>query len=515
MSLLSQSTASVVTLRRLLPAASLVGCADVRVSFATNRSGDCRPGCLFAVVRGHRADGHTFIADAISRGAAALLVDHPLPDVPLPQCVVRDVRRAYGEICSALNGFPARHLGITAVTGTNGKTTITWMIRSILQAAGFRCGVLGTIEYSDGVRTERSRLTTPDPRSLAEWLGSMVAAGTTHAAIELSSHALDQHRAAGTLIDAAVITNITQDHFDYHQTFDAYRRAKLRIMDHVKPAGIAVINVDDPGSASCLGDAIKRTVTYGLERPADVSATIQHESLQGTRFTLRSQTDAIAMQTPLVGRHNVSNALAAAAVANHFGIDTADVAAGIASLHAVPGRMERVSAGQPFEVFVDYAHTDDALRRALQSLRKLTPGRLLVVFGAGGDRDRTKRPKLGQASALADQVIVTSDNPRSEDPERILEDILAGCTAHTVRPHVDADRRRAIRWALEQAGLGDCVLIAGKGHETEQIIGSTAHHFDDREVAQGELMALFGRTAVAANREAITLPARECEGSRV
>lgn len=513
MSFPSPTIPSAVSLRRLFPAASFVGCGDVPVSFATDRSHECRSGALFAVIRGHRADGHDFIADAISRGAAALLVDYPLPDVPLPQCVVRDVRRSYGELCSALHGFPSRHLGIAAVTGTNGKTTTTWMIRSILQAAGLRCGVLGTIEYSDGTRTERSRLTTPDPRSLANWLGSMVANGTTHAAMELSSHALDQRRAAGTLVDAAVITNITQDHFDYHQTFDAYRTSKLRIMDYVKPAGISVINVDDPGSASCVGDAIKRTLTYGLELPADVSATIHRESLQGTRFTLHLPGETIEIQTPLIGRHNVSNALAAAAVANHFGIDKQEIASGIASLHAVPGRMERVSAGQPFEVFVDYAHTDDALCRALQSLRKLTPSRLLCVFGAGGDRDRTKRPKLGQASALADIAIVTSDNPRSEDPERILEDILAGCTAHSAPPHVDVDRQRAIRWALEQAEPGDCVLIAGKGHETEQIIGKTAHHFDDREVARGALTGLYGQAAVAVNREATTV--RECEGARV
>jgi UDP-N-acetylmuramoyl-L-alanyl-D-glutamate--2,6-diaminopimelate ligase len=491
------SVPATVTLRRLFPVASFVGCGDVRVPFATDRSSDCRSGALFAVIRGHRADGREFIGDAISRGAAALLVEHPLPDVALPQCVVRDVRRAYGELCSALRGFPSRHLGIAAVTGTNGKTTITWMIRSILQAAGSGCGLLGTIEYYDGIRTERSRLTTPDARSLAEWLGSMAANGTTHAAMELSSHALDQRRAAGTLIDAAVITNITQDHFDYHQTFEAYRQSKLRIMEYLKPAGIAVVNVDDPGSASCLDDAIKRTLTYGLEQPADVSATIRHESLQGTLFTLNLSGETIEVHTPLVGRHNVSNALAAAAVANHFGIDKKDIAAGIESLVAVPGRMERVSVGQSFEVFVDYAHTDDALRRALQSLRKLTPGRLLCVFGAGGDRDQTKRPKLGQASALADLAIVTSDNPRSEDPEQILRDILAGCTGCPQPPHVDVDRQRAIRWALEQAEPGDSLLIAGKGHETEQIIGTTAHHFDDREVAREVLRELFGRTTTA------------------
>ncbi|MBI3860482.1 MAG: UDP-N-acetylmuramoyl-L-alanyl-D-glutamate--2,6-diaminopimelate ligase [Planctomycetia bacterium] len=480
-----------VNLRRLFPRASFVGCGDIRAVEATDRSGDCRANSLFAVIRGTQTDGHQHIHDAVARGASALLVDRPQADVSVPQCVVPDVRRAYAELCSALMAHPSRHLGLAGVTGTNGKTTTTWLIRSILQSAECQTGLLGTIEYHDGVRSDASRLTTPDSATLARRLAAMVSVKTTHAAMELSSHALDQHRTAGTLLDAAVITNITQDHFDYHRNFTAYRRSKLRILDYLKPAGLAVVNIDDAGSRSCLEDAPKRAATYGLDQPADVTATILSATLAGSQFTLTMGTGSIAVETALVGRHNVSNCLAAAAVAAHFGIELETIARGIRALRAVPGRLESVEAGQPFPVYVDYAHTEDALRNSLASLRPLTNGRIICVFGAGGDRDKSKRPLLGRAADEADLPIVTSDNPRSESPEAIVNDILAGFAGGRRQPYVDVDRQRAIRWALQHAGPGDCVLIAGKGHETEQIIGNERLHFDDREVARACLATLF------------------------
>ncbi len=479
-----------VNLRRLFPRASFVGCGDIHTADVTDRSGQCRPNSLFAVIRGAAVDGHCYIRDAIDRGATALLVDRPQADVTVPQCVVPDVRRAYAELCAALMAHPARHLGLAGVTGTNGKTTTTWLIRSILQAADHQTGLLGTIEYSDGIDHEPSSLTTPDPAGLARRLATMVAQKTTHAAMELSSHALDQRRTAGTLLDAAVITNITQDHFDYHQNFTEYRRSKLRIFEYLKPAGLAVVNVDDAGSRSCVADAPKRVMTYGLDEPADVSAEILSASLYGSQFRLTIGVDSVAVETKLVGRHNVANCLAAAAVAAHFGVGLETIARGIRSLTAVPGRLEQVDAGQPFPVFVDYAHTEDALRNCLASLRPLTKGRVICVFGAGGDRDKLKRPLLGRAAAEADLPVVTSDNPRSEAPESIVADILCGFTGRR-QPYVDVDRERAIRWAIQHAGPGDTVLIAGKGHETEQIIGSQRLHFDDREVARGCLAALF------------------------
>jgi UDP-N-acetylmuramoyl-L-alanyl-D-glutamate--2,6-diaminopimelate ligase len=471
-----------VSLRRLFPSASFVGCADIQTSLATDNSSDCRPQMLFAVIRGQQADGLDYVDEAVQRGAMALLVDRPLAHVSLPQCVVPDVRRAYAELCSAMMAHPSRRLGLAAVTGTNGKTTIAWLIRSILQAAGHQTGLLGTIEYHDGVRSEPSTLTTPASHQLSSRLAGMLNAGTTHAAIELSSHALDQRRSAGTLLDVAILSNITQDHFDYHQTFEHYRRSKLRIFDYLKPAGLAVINLDDAGSRSCLDDATKRIMTYGLDQPADVTAYILKETPLGTDFRLMLGVDSAVVHTRLVGRHNVSNCLAAATAANHLGVSLTDICRGIEALSVVPGRLERIEAGQPFQVYVDYAHTEQALRAAVQALKQVTPGRVICVFGAGGDRDRTKRPQLAKAAAAADLAVVTTDNPRSEDPELIIRDILTGFV--DVAPHVEVRRELAIGWALQQARPGDSVLIAGKGHETEQTTGDQCAHFDDREVAR-------------------------------
>jgi len=476
-----------VNLRRLFPAASFVGCGDIRTLFATDKSFECRPKSVFAVIRGNKSDGHQYISDAVARGATALLVDHPQATANIAQCIVPDVRRAYAELCAALMAHPARHLEITGVTGTNGKTTITWLIRSILQAAGKQTGLLGTIEYHDGLTCEKSNLTTPDPKSLSQWLCAMVTMGTTHAAMELSSHALDQRRAAGTLLDAAIVSNITQDHFDYHRDFAAYRASKLHIFEQLKETGAAIINVDDAGSRSCLEVAPANRLTYGLEQPADFSATILEETLSGSRFEMQTKTGSQTIRTQLIGRHNVSNCLAAAAVASHMGIAADGIATGIEALKSVPGRMEQIDAGQPFHVFVDFAHTEDALRRCVRFLRRLTPGRVLCVFGAGGDRDRAKRPRLANAASEADIAVVTSDNPRTEDPQSIINDIIPGFAGAARLPHVDADRESAICWALRQAEPGDAVLIAGKGHETEQIIGTERLHFDDREVVRHHL----------------------------
>lgn len=480
-----------VNLRRLLPQASFVGCGDLRVTFACEDSRECRPNALFAVIRGARSDGYNYVHEALDRGATALLLDHPLADVSVPQCVVPDVRRAYSELWNALMACPSRSVGLAGVTGTNGKTTTTWLIRSILQAAGHQTGLLGTIEYHDGVATERASLTTPDSATLAQWLAAMVAHRSTHAAIELSSHALDQRRTAGVLLDVGVISNITQDHFDYHETFAAYRSSKLRILDMLKPAGLAVINVDDAGSRSCIDEAPKRFVTYGLDQPADVTADVLSATLQGTQFRLMMGAESVVAQTRLVGRHNVSNCLAAAAAGAHLGATPEQIVQGIAALAGVPGRMEPVDCGQPFSTFVDYAHTEDALRHAIQALRPLTPGRILCVFGAGGDRDKSKRSLLGRAAAEADLPVVTSDNPRSEDPRAIIHDVLSGFEGVRRQPYVEPDREQAIRWALQHAGPGDAVLIAGKGHETEQVVGSIRHPFDDRQTARECLTRLY------------------------
>ena len=494
---------SPVSLKALLPHAQFVGDDDVLVTHATERSEMVSSGSLFAAILGTQRNGEEFARDAVLRGAEALLLSRELPDLSVPQCLVPDVRRAFALLCDALAGHPSQTLKVAGVTGTNGKTTTTWLIRSILRAAGHPTGVLGTIEYSDGSRHERAGLTTPDSQVLSNWLASMVASGTTHAAMELSSHALDQGRACGTQIDVAIVTNVTQDHFDYHQNFETYLTAKTRIAEHLKPDGVLVLNADDAGSSAIAQrvDLGGRIVTFGIDHEADVTAIIVKESTAGTQFVLGCGEGAEPVLIPMIGRHNVANAAAAAAAAYHFGVPLKTIALGIELLPAVPGRLERVNAGQPFDVFVDFAHTEDALRRCVSNLRQLCSKRVIVVFGAGGDRDRSKRPKMAQAVLGADLIVVTSDNPRTEDPQRILEDILAGFALSFPPLHVEPNRKAAIAWTLAEAHPGDCVLIAGKGHETEQIIGTQRFPFDDREVVRTAWRDVgrpaFRRTGVA------------------
>lgn len=486
-----------LSLKQVLPEAVVLGADDLRISGVCEHSSQCGPGKLFAVVSGRRHSGADFLVDALSRGVAGLLVARPLPEVGVPQCIVPDVRSAYARLCAALAGDPGKSVQIAGITGTNGKTTVTWMVRSILAAAGHRCGVLGTVEYFDGVRAESARLTTPDSLTLSEWFARMKALATPFAAIELSSHALHQGRATGTPLAVAAVTNVTQDHFDYHGDYDAYWNSKARIFELVAAGGVAALNLDDRGSSAMRErvPSVLRVVTFGLSPAAEVTAQLLEEALSGTRFRLSIGGVSQECAVTLVGRHNISNCLAAATAATALGVSIPEIVAGLERFRGAPGRLERIDAGQPFQVFVDYAHTDDALRRCLQALRSLTAGRVICVFGAGGDRDRSKRPLLGQAAMVADQAIITSDNPRSEDPLRIIEEIASGFDRARGGLVIEPDRGRAIRQALELAQPGDCVLIAGKGHEQEQIIGDQRLPFDDRAVARAVLWELAGREA--------------------
>ncbi len=482
----------VVSLRQLFPQASFVGCADIRVSAATAHSEHCSPDVLFAALPGSHTNGERFVMEAVRRGAHALLVRHPLPDVAVPQCVVPNVRQAYARLANALAGDPSRHLRIAGVTGTNGKTTVSWLIRSILRTAGTSAGLLGTVEYDDGAgATEPATLTTPDCATLAQWLGRMVRRGVGHAVIELSSHALDQERAAGTHLDAAIVTNVTHDHLDYHGDFASYLKAKQRITEHLKPHGALIVNADEPTFEAFRRQAGSRcrTISYSVEagRKADITATMIEESLEGTRFRMHLAGNVLEVRTRLVGRHNVSNCLAAAAVALDWGFSPQQVVAGLEGFCGVPGRLEPIHPSVGPRVFVDYAHTPDALNRVVTCLARLVEGRLICVFGAGGDRDRAKRPGLGAAAAGAHRVIVTSDNPRSENPVAIIAEILKGIPATHPDVHTEPDRRLAIEAAIREAGPNDCVLIAGKGHETYQILAQSVIPFDDRQAAREAL----------------------------
>lgn len=485
---------SPVSLRRLFPQASFVGCADIQVVDASDDSRRCLPQSLFAAIPGTNADGRDFIADAITNGAESLLVQQPVADAHVPQCVVPDVRRSYAEICAGIAHCPSRRLKCVGVTGTNGKTTVTWMLQSILNSANRQCGLIGTIQYHDGIESEPSTLTTPDSRTFNRWLQRMLWRDTGYAAVELSSHALNQQRVAGTRLEVGIVTNVTQDHFDYHGNYEQYRACKARISEYIDAEGLLALNADDAGCRWIRELTLGRCPirTFGLETSADVRAEVIAESLRGTRFEIHSDDWSVEVEMPFIGRHNVSNALAAAVAAQHLGCGPDEIRMGLEALHTVPGRLEPIDAGQPFDVFVDYAHTDDALMRVLDGLRPLTHGRLICVFGAGGDRDRGKRERFAQAVQAADLKIITSDNPRSECPQQIIDDVLAGFTNIRQQDdvHIESDRRCAIELAVQQARPGDCVLIAGKGHETTQIVGDQCLEFDDRAVAREQLMRL-------------------------
>ena len=443
-------------------------------------------GMLFCAVRGAVLDGHQFVADAAGRGAAAALVESRQSDVAIPQILVRNGRHAAAVAAETWYERPARRLQMIGVTGTNGKTTSVILTRHVLSAR-WPMGALGTLGCIDPqgepVESEAGNLTTPGPIDLQATLAALVKRGAAGVAMEVSSHSLDQGRVDGLLFRAAIFTNLTRDHLDYHETFEAYFAAKAKLTGYLADAGLAVINADDAAWAR-LPQAPRRITFSATSQNADVFARDVNVDAKGARFTLVSAGGSHAVALPLLGRFNVANALGVAACAIGLDVPAKDVAARLSSAPQVPGRMERIAV-DPCVVLRDYAHTPDALERALETIREVTPGggRVIVVFGAGGDRDRGKRAPMGEiAVRLADVAIATSDNPRTEDPDRILDDVEAGMTA---RPHYRiTDRKAAIAQALELARLGDTILLAGKGHETYQIVGTTKEPFDEREVVR-------------------------------
>ena len=473
-----------ISLRRLLPEACFVGADDVRVSSCSCDSRGVRPGDLFVALAGSVHDGHDFAAEAAQRGAAAILAQRHLPAVDLPLCRVPDTRHAYARLCQALAGNPSEHLCVVGITGTNGKTTTSCLVASVLSTAGYRVGLLGTLGGFDGLDFHDATLTTPPPHELARWLARSVANGCSHAVLEVSSHALDQSRIAGIELDAACVTNVRRDHLDYHRSILDYRITKSRLLEHLAGEGFAVLNADDPTSASYLGQMSGPVLTVGIRSAAEISATVIERFTSEQTFLLTAGSETLPVRTRMIGTHHVYNCLIAAAVGLAYGIDLIPIVRGLEAVEHVPGRLQRIECGQPFSVFVDYAHTPDALASTLRTLREVVEGRVLCVFGAGGERDRQKRPLMGRAvEKSADLAVLTDDNPRTEDPQAIRHDLLDGFQ----RPHdvkIIPDRAEAIRWALGQAQTGDCVLIAGKGHEKHQIVGTERIPFDDREVAR-------------------------------
>jgi UDP-N-acetylmuramoyl-L-alanyl-D-glutamate--2,6-diaminopimelate ligase len=469
----------------------IVGPADCEVSGLAYHSEQTRPGDLFCAVRGFAHDGHQFAASAVRRGAAAVLVERPLADLGVPQVVVADTRRALGILASAFYGHPSRELWVCGVTGTNGKTTTTFLVDALLRAAGRRTAVIGTL----GVRVDGQPVdfhattpTTPEAPDLQRVLRHLADREVTHVAMEVTSHALELGRVEGCVFRAAVFTNLTQDHLDLHGSLARYREAKSRLFAMVEPDGVSVINADDPSAEAMRVRSRAPVWTYGIE----TEATVRAEDLR--LFPRRSQFVAVwpggrlPVALPLPGRFNVSNALAALAVGLTQGIAPELMREVLETIPRVPGRFEPVDEGQDFTVIVDYAHTPDSLEKVLRLAADIASGRRIVVFGCGGERDRTKRPVMGRiGTELADFAIFTSDNPRGEDPVAIIREIEQGAVAG--RYESIPDRRRAIERALALAGPGDVVVIAGKGHETYQIVGDQVLEFDDRAVAREILRA--------------------------
>ncbi len=488
------------------------GNLNVDVTGVTEDSRRVKRGEVFVAVKGERVDGHDFLPKAVAAGASALVVQQPWPSgtggeaklgspatgSAVPFIRVRDTKQALGLLASRFHGDPSARLRMVGVTGTNGKTTVTYLCKAILEAAGRRVGVIGTVNYLVGSERLPAPHTTPGAVDLQGLLAHMVSAGLDTVVMEVSSHALALDRVAGCEYDVAVYTNLTQDHLDFHRDMEDYFQAKLRLFTGLTPAGAkgsrkrAIVNADDARGHHVCGASSVPVWTYAVEKQADIRAEDVQLSITGTRFTAATPSGRFPVDGRLVGEHNVYNMLAAIGVGLHEAVPPASIQEGLRSLDNVPGRFERVEAGQNFTVIVDYAHTEDALVRLLSAAQALKTGRIITVFGCGGDRDRGKRPKMGRAAAeRSDVVILTSDNPRTEDPMAILREVEAG-----VRQALDPartkyemipDRRQAIEAAMREAKAGDTVLIAGKGHEDYQILGTNRIHFDDREVAREAL----------------------------
>ena len=491
----SQLSHRLGNLLHTLPVHILTGSSECLVSCVVADSRQVIPGSLFVAVRGLNRDGHQFLQEVLDQGAVALVVETVTPELIARahregQTVVQvpQSRQALALIAAAFYGNPSQHMRVVGITGTNGKTTTTYVVESILQAAGASVGVCGTVDYRFPGHREPASQTTPDALQLQTLLGRMQQHGVDHVVMEVSSHALDQDRVTGCAFDTCVFTNLSQDHYDYHGSEAAYFEAKARLFtDADLTAPWHVLNLDDPYGERLLQLSQARVLTYGLEREATLMPQAVAHGLEGIHFTLPTTKGTLTIRSALIGRHNVYNILAGIATALSLDVEAEAIVQGIAQLTQVPGRLERIDQGQAFHVFVDYAHTPDALNQVLQLVRAETSGRFISVFGCGGDRDTGKRPLMGRvATSVCDYTVITSDNPRTEDPQRIIEAIEAGVDPSSAYITI-TDRQEAISHAISIAEPNDTIVIAGKGHEDYQIIGHTRRHFDDGEVARAAI----------------------------
>ncbi len=472
-----------VNLREILPQCRIAGAEEIYFTSCTADWRNCQPGDLFVATVTPTEDGHDFVDEAIRRGAAAVVSERLLP-VPVAQAIVPDSRRALGHACQALAEFPTRQMTTVGVTGTAGKTVTSLLVASVMESAQRRVGMTSSVGNCDSVEIQAAEEATPGTAELANWLARMTRQGCDGAVVEMSSVALAQHRHAGLELDAAIITNLKRDHQDYHNSVLQYRRAKARILEALKPEGFVVINADDPGSRQLLPKISRPTITISMRGPAELTATVIEQFPSEQTFLLHAGNETVPVRTRMVGDHHVYNCLQAAAFGLVCGMSLTDVVRGLEEVDFIPGRMERLECGQPFSVFVDHARTPDALLAALRTAKKVAERRVICVFGPEGSYDPRLRPELGRILERgADVSVVTSNNAGFEKPLQIIHDVLDGYDK-VARAHVMPNRKHAIEWALQQAGPGDCVLIAGKGQvKVERMDGREFPH-DDREVAR-------------------------------
>ncbi len=465
-----------------------VSFGEREVTFVTDNSAKVCEGCIFVCIKGMRFDGHSKAAEALENGAAAVIVQR---DLGLEnQIIVENTRSAYAHICAAFFGHPERKLKIIGVTGTNGKTTSCFILKSILDGMGHKTGLIGTVKNIVGDKEYPAALTTPDCYELFGLFNEMVECGCEYCVMEVSSQALDQRRADGVHFEAAIFTNLTRDHLDYHGTFDNYKAAKHMLFEN---SSLAVVNIDDESAEYMTEGTDCRKVTFSLDDDnCDYSAKNIRISYDGVKYELVSNSNIGRVRFAVPGKFSVYNSMGAAVCLIEMGMDFKAVLESLALCTGVPGRMEVVPTDTPYTVIIDYAHTPDGLENVLNCVREITEGKVICVFGCGGDRDKTKRPIMGEiATRLADIAVITSDNPRSEDPESIIEDITSGIGKTNAKVIVDSDRKGAIRKALEAAQAGDIVVLAGKGQETYQVLASGKIHFDERE-AVAEILSEKG-----------------------
>ena len=461
--------------------------ANLKVKGITCNSKDVKPGFVFVAIKGNRQDGSYFIKEAVAKGASVVVVQGKMPNLKISKevklLVVNDCRKFLADAANKFYGFPSDKIRVAGITGTNGKTTIAYLIESLAQESGLACGVIGTINHRFGAKKIIAKNTTPGAQELQSLLSQMQAHQINYCAMEVSSHALDQQRVAGINFAQAIFTNLTQDHLDYHKNLENYFLAKAKLFRFLPALSTAIINNDDKYGLRIKRLTKAKIITYGIDRKSTVMARDIDFGMRSTKFSLVTPKINIRIKTNLVGRYNIYNILAAVSWGISENLRIQDIKSAIEKFKNVPGRLQRLSCKKGFSIFVDYAHTPDALFNVISTLRQLVKGKIIVIFGCGGERDKLKRPKMGRVvTQLADYAIITSDNPRSEDPGQIIKDIQKGIVKNNYR--LVPERSCAIRAGLSLAKKGDCLIIAGKGHENYQIIKNKVKYFNDRKVAQ-------------------------------